>query len=134
MENYDWTVNNSEDGLILGFSLTGNTIPSGDQTLTTLYFQGNGATQLCISDAVVSSGLGEALSVNYGDCITLDTSIQGDVNFDGITDILDVISIVNMVLGNIDPSIVELGAADINGDSYITILDIILVVNVIMGN
>jgi len=134
MENYDWTVNHSEDGLILGFSLTGNTIPSGDQTLTTLYFLGNGATQLCISEGVVSSGLGEALSVNYGDCIALDTSIQGDVNFDGITDILDVISIVNMVLGNIDPSIVELGAADINGDSYITILDIILVVNVIMGN
>ena len=72
--------------------------------------------------------------MSYGDCVALDTSVQGDVNFDGITDILDVISIVNMVLGNINPTIAELSAADLNGDSYITILDIILVVNVIMGS
>ena len=134
MENYGWAINYSEDGLILGFSLTGDTIPAGEQTLTTLHFEGNGATQLCISEGVVSSGLGEALSVDYGDCIALDTSILGDVNFDGITDILDVISIVNMVLGNVNPTIAELSAADLNGDSYITILDIILIVNVIMGN
>ena len=133
MEDYGWNVSTSEDGFILGFSLTGQTIPAGEHTLTTLSFECNGATELCISAGVVSSALGEPLSISYDDCIFIDASIQGDIDFNGITDILDVIQVVNIVLGQMSPTPEQLSAADLNGDSYVTILDIILIVNVIMG-
>jgi hypothetical protein len=55
-------------------------------------------------------------------------SMQGDINGDGIINILDIIATVNIVLGgefNID--------ADLNGDYNVDILDVILIVNIILG-
>ena len=52
----------------------------------------------------------------------------GDVNSDGIINILDVIIVVNVVLG-IDNN----SAADINGDNIINILDIIELINIILN-
>ena len=56
--------------------------------------------------------------------------ILGDLNDDGITNILDVVIIVNMIL-EMDSSS-EL--ADMNGDSSIDVLDVILLVNLILGD
>jgi hypothetical protein len=53
----------------------------------------------------------------------------GDVNMDGIINILDVIVIINMILGVED----ENALADLNGDGSINIQDIILVINLILG-
>ena len=52
----------------------------------------------------------------------------GDVNMDGIINILDVIVIINMILGVEDQSTL----ADLNGDGSINIQDIILVINLIL--
>ena len=52
----------------------------------------------------------------------------GDVNMDGIINILDVIVIINMILGVED----ENALADLNGDGSINIQDIILVINLIL--
>ena len=54
----------------------------------------------------------------------------GDLNLDGIVNVLDVILIVNMVLG-LEPGI---GYADINSDGTINILDVIQIVNIILNN
>ena len=54
----------------------------------------------------------------------------GDLNLDEIVNVLDVILIVNMVLG-IEPSI---GYADVNSDGTINILDVIQIVNIILNN
>ena len=56
--------------------------------------------------------------------------IPGDVNDDGIINILDVVSTVNIVLG-LAPWI---DAADFNDDGVINVLDIVSIVNVIMEN
>ena len=53
----------------------------------------------------------------------------GDVNMDGIINILDVIVIINMILGIED----ENALADLNGDGSINIQDIILVINLILA-
>jgi hypothetical protein len=60
--------------------------------------------------------------------------IAGDVNNDGLINILDVIQTVNIILGaNPNPTDYELWAADMNQDGNIDILDIVLIVNTILG-
>ena len=60
--------------------------------------------------------------------------IAGDVNNDGLINILDVIQTVNIILGaNPTPTDYELWAADMNQDGNIDILDIVLIVNTILG-
>jgi hypothetical protein len=64
-----------------------------------------------------------------------DSPNLGDINCDQIIDILDVISIVNIVLGDINSySEYELWSADVTGDQIIDILDIIALVNIIFSN
>jgi hypothetical protein len=59
--------------------------------------------------------------------------IAGDVNNDGLINILDVIQTVNIILGaNPNPTDYELWAADMNQDGNIDILDIVLIVNTIL--
>ncbi len=50
---------------------------------------------------------------------------SGDVNFDGSLDILDIVSIVGYILGNIEFSDNQVCAADYNADSNVDILDIV---------
>jgi hypothetical protein len=54
--------------------------------------------------------------------------IQGDINGDGILNILDIVSLVNLVLSNNYES-----SGDINGDGILNILDIVLLANFILG-
>jgi DNA-binding beta-propeller fold protein YncE len=58
----------------------------------------------------------------------LDENLLGDINIDNIIDILDIVLIVNYILGNVD----SIDYADLNYDGIIDILDILLVVNIIM--
>lgn len=60
----------------------------------------------------------------------LDNILLGDVNNDGIINILDVVSSVNIVLGNLE----WVGAADYNNDGIINILDIVSIVNLILNS
>jgi hypothetical protein len=120
----------SESGTILGFSLTGSTIPSGTSTMLTLTFSGTGSTELCLSDAIISDANGDALNPSYGNCITYAGGIPGDVSGDNVVNILDVVQMVNMVLGTMD----SVPGADLNDDDTINILDIVLVVNIILEN
>ena len=57
--------------------------------------------------------------------------ILGDINQDGIVDVLDVIILVNHILS---PAAVELDGADINNDGEVNILDVIALVNIILSN
>ena len=52
----------------------------------------------------------------------------GDINEDGIVNILDIILTVNMILGYSEAN----NQADLNGDNFIDVLDIILLVNFIL--
>ena len=57
-------------------------------------------------------------------------NLVGDINFDNVLNILDVVSIVNVIL---DSSDLSSTIADINNDSEINILDVILLVNIILN-
>ena len=56
-------------------------------------------------------------------------SEPGDINFDGITNILDIILVVNIVLNSEQNS-----SADLNFDGIVNILDVIILVNIILEN
>jgi len=60
-------------------------------------------------------------------------ALLGDVNADGEINILDVVQIVNIILGvNSSPTENELLAADFNQDGEINVLDVVSVVNFIL--
>ena len=56
----------------------------------------------------------------------------GDVNGDGSIDILDIVTLVNYIIGK-NPKVFVLAAADMNSDNSIDILDIVSLVNKIIG-
>tara|TARA_B100002052_G_scaffold94259_2_gene86961 strand:+ start:15603 stop:18242 length:2640 start_codon:yes stop_codon:yes gene_type:complete len=58
----------------------------------------------------------------------------GDTNDDGNIDVLDIVSIVNNILGTMDLDDLGQCAADMQGDGNIDVLDIVAVVNIILGN
>ncbi|MFO8066488.1 MAG: T9SS type A sorting domain-containing protein, partial [Bacteroidales bacterium] len=58
--------------------------------------------------------------------------LLGDVNDDGIINVLDIVWLANYILGNPDPAFVE-EAADVNEDTTIDISDVVAISNIIMG-
>ena len=56
--------------------------------------------------------------------------ISGDINDDGIVNILDILILIDIILN--DDTYIENG--DINGDGGINISDIILLINLILDN
>ena len=58
----------------------------------------------------------------------------GDLNEDEIIDILDLVTIVNYILGDIVLSDIQTYAADLNEDSLINIQDIIIIINLILSS
>ena len=79
---------------------------------------------------IISDTNGDGLSPSYGNCIMYAGGIPGDVSGDNIVNILDIVQMVNMVLGTMD----SVPGADLNGDGTINILDIVLVINIILEN
>ncbi len=61
-------------------------------------------------------------------------SSLGNLNLDSEINILDVVILVNIVLGEIIPSQAQLESADINQDSEIDVLDIVGLVNMVLGS
>ncbi len=57
----------------------------------------------------------------------------GDVNLDGLVDILDIVTIVDFIINGPMPSGDIFSAADLNGDNAIDIIDIVMLVAQIIG-
>jgi hypothetical protein len=68
-------------------------------------------------------------SMEWSDC----SIIQGDVNYDGDLNILDIVKVVNYILGTYDFTEMQYYLADMNQDGVIDILDLILLANAILN-
>ena len=82
-------------------------------------------------DDGAGGSLVEAAIDNFSIAYTGNASVLGDLNFDGTVNVLDVITMVNMILGNSDPNY---ASGDMNGDGELDVLDIVLIVNIILQN
>ena len=59
--------------------------------------------------------------------------IAGDINQDDFIDILDIVIMVNIILGQYQPDTQEIITADLNNDNLINIQDVILLINIILN-
>ena len=60
--------------------------------------------------------------------------VLGDINVDGAINILDVIIMVNFILGSQIPTDVEFSSSDLNSDGILNVLDIVQLVNIILNS
>ena len=58
--------------------------------------------------------------------------MQGDINFDGEINVLDIVIVVNFAIYINEPTESEFWASDINYDGQINILDIVQLINTIL--
>jgi len=122
-----------------GISIMVNSSTEGNIVLEEQMIIGVGNYPLSIATAdlnmdstpeiVVSNWEVEGLRVIHNFLPVNDSGIQGDLNGDGVIDILDIIALVNMIL-NGEYSII----ADLNEDGVVNILDIVIYRNIILGN
>jgi len=81
-------------------------------------------------EIVVSNWEVEGLRIIHNFLPVNDSGIQGDLNGDGVIDILDIIILMNMILDDEYNSI-----ADLNEDNELNILDVVTIVNLVLfGN
>ena len=86
-----FTVSTSSS-LVLGFSLTGATLPPGEGVLINVSFNATG-DEVCFTDAVISSAAGSGIPTNLGDC----TGGSGGGGDEGVSLTLD-----NLTDGSVD--------------------------------
>ena len=72
---------------------------------------------------------GLAIKFTIDDC----PFILMDINQDDIINVVDVVSVVNYILGAAEFDSCELFAADVNGDSIINVVDILAIINAILS-
>ena len=75
---------------------------------------------------------GDAPDMGAFEYITEDceeSTLSGDLTGDGILNVLDVVALVNIVLGNADP----VSNGDLNGDGVLNVLDIVMLVDIILN-
>ena len=58
--------------------------------------------------------------------------VQGDINVDGIVNILDIVYLVNFILNNQTPTDIQFTSSDLNLDGLLNILDIVQLVKIIL--
>ena len=56
-------------------------------------------------------------------------SSLGDINDDNLINVLDIIMVVNMILGEISPLV----SADLNLDGIVNVVDVIQLINIILN-
>jgi len=144
-ENVGWidniTINNS---IILGYMTTNlppiPTYTPGDSALTFLSFaQGawSGGPEICLQNVVLSDTLAQDLVAVIDTCVTYGaawgSNISNDINQDSFVNVLDIVGIVDFVLGAAAPTAFQTWAGDSNEDGDIDVVDIVYIVQVILG-
>ena len=73
----------------------------------------------------------DEVAVGGGECSDYST---GDVNGDSMINIQDVVILVGVILGTIEPDNCQLEFSDINGDSSANIQDVVILVGMILNS
>ena len=79
----------------------------------------------------------EAMALGNETAILITTSLgglymEGDLNQDDAVNVLDVVTVVNFILGVLEPTAYQQYAGDINSDGSINVLDVVQLVNIIL--
>lgn len=118
------------------------THPDGSILVSQLYFEGD---PFCDSDPWCSDAEDRIIPLEIEPDglhgvfdIILDSTfpgvISGDINLDSSVDILDIVTLVNVILYGDTLTDMQILAADINSDGLLDVLDIVGIVNIILGS
>ena len=80
-------------------------------------------------EIIVFSNSQSAVNIPVSLLVVVDDGLLGDVNGDGVLNVLDVVTLVNIILGG-DAYIL---AGDMNQDGALDVLDIVTLVNIILS-
>ena len=69
----------------------------------------------------------------HTELITIGNLMLGDINEDSLLNILDIVMMVNFVLGSDNPTNSEFNASDMNDDGVLNVLDIVVLLNLILN-
>ena len=72
-------------------------------------------------------------SAPHLETVVIESSMSGDINEDTFLNVLDIVILINFIIGSESPSNSEFNAADMNDDNVLNVLDIVLLVNLILG-
>ena len=135
---YAFSMSSNESGTILGFSLSGATIPQGEEILTNILFDSVGNSEICIDEAIVSDEMGEPMNIIYGECVMVSmcpSSIVGDGTLDGFVNVQDVVLLVSYILGNtLELDDCSSNLLDVTYDGYLNVQDVVYLVGYILNN
>ncbi|MFQ6093617.1 MAG: M6 family metalloprotease domain-containing protein [bacterium] len=134
MNSFVWS--SPEPGrLILLISDTNHhTIPTGTGSIARIRFATSEGPELGQSyriefeKVILADEGGKALPITSLDGLIIIGS-KGDINRDGTINVIDLIYVVNIILGSVNPTEGEMWAADFNGDGAIDIIDVVDMVN-----
>lgn len=140
-ENWELLTNGISSTSFRGFASNDDLIIAGSTGAGVFYSLDNGDNWQVINDGLsdlnvfdldINSNYVIAATHNQGvfrfELSNIISSIQGDVNDDGIVNVLDILMAVNLILTDEYDN-----NADINSDSFINVLDVISIVNIILG-
>lgn len=96
--SYPYPVNTSPNGFVQGLVMECGNIPPGDGILAILYFDEVTDSLSCLIEPIVADEIGMSLEVEVGDCISITGCIPGDLNADFIVNILDILMAINCVI------------------------------------
>ena len=79
-----------------------------------------------------------SMTLSDGDALFITTGralfTPGDINQDDTINVLDVVTLVNIVLNVIEPTTIEALASDLNQDGLLNVLDVVMIVNLVLDN
>ena len=128
-QHYTYSFGDSEDGLNPMFSYENGEIVIPPYENISLSFP--------MSDMTISStSIGLSIWPTYHDYamkelsfyVIANNSVLGDINQDGLVNVLDIVSLINIILDETSNN----EFSDINEDGVINVLDIVLLVNIIL--
>ena len=67
------------------------------------------------------------------DLLFSNNDLPGDINEDSIVNILDIVSMLNYILGVDAPTDSQFNSSDMNQDGLLNVLDVVLLVNIILN-
>ncbi len=122
------------EGTVIMYHPSGERIPPGHGPICRLFYDVDADADLGtdvsldLLDITVSDENAQAVAVVAKNGRFSISGIKGDVNGDQNRNILDIVFVVNIILGKTDPTADQNWAADCNNDGKVNILDIILLV------
>jgi predicted RND superfamily exporter protein len=87
------------------------------------------------NDSIINILIKDTLKINnkIEDIKVDEFKIEENKSNDSIIDILDIVSMINFILGYENPDTIEEIASDLNSDGIINIQDIIIIINIILN-